>query len=318
MKNKAIQNILVVRNDRFGEFLLNIPAMRALKETYKGAKVIAMVNPYVKELAESVPFIDEIIVWSEGKHSFSKLFWLISQLKYRKIDMAVMLNPSKELNILTFFTGIPIRVGYSKKWGFLLTHKIKDEKRFEKKHEVDYNLELVGLTGAKTENRSLFIDINDEFSTDLKDFPAGNQDLLALHPWTSDSIKQWPIENFSNLSSELAKQLNAKVIIIGGKDELSKGSGIFSDLGKDIINLTGKTSLVQLASLLKKCKLLISGDSGPVHLAACVGIPVVAIFRSDIPGKSSKRWGPCGAGNAVIEKPSLSQITVEEVFERVK
>ncbi len=151
----TIKNILVVRNDRFGEFLLNIPAFRALKETFINANLIIAVDPYVRELAESIPFIDEAIEWSRGKHPLLEKLRLIKLLKNRRIDMAVMLNPSKDLNIITRLAGIPIRVGYDRKWGFLLTHKMKDKKHLAEKHEIEYNLELVSLIGAKTQDSTL-------------------------------------------------------------------------------------------------------------------------------------------------------------------
>ena len=74
----------------------------------------------------------------------------------------------------------------------------------------------------------------------------------------------------------------------------------------------------QLAALLKKCKLLISGDSGPVHLAACMETPVIAIVRSDMPEKSAVRWGPSSEGSIVVQKNNLADISVEEVFEKVR
>ena len=89
-------------------------------------------------------------------------------------------------------------------------------------------------------------------------------------------------------------------------------------LSDDIINMVNKTSLVELAVLLKRCSLFISGDSGPMHLAAAVGTPVVALFRNDLPGKTAKRWGPWGQGHMVIEKGDLLNISVDEVFETIK
>ena len=99
-------------------------------------------------------------------------------------------------------------------------------------------------------------------------------------------------------------------------EELQKGA-LFNNLNGRIKNLTGKTTLVELASILKNSKLLISGDSGPVHLACAVGTPVIALFRNDIPGKGPKRWGPWGEGNVVIEKKSLLDISVDEVFKAI-
>lgn len=316
---KDIRNILVFRNDRFGEFLLNIPVLRALKESFRDIKIIAIINPYVKELAECVPFIDTIIEWEQKKHSLLEKFKFINLLKSKKIDIAIMLNPSKESNILTYLSGIPLRIGYARKWGFLLTHKIKDKKYLSEKHEVEYNLDLAGSLGATTQDKTLSLNINSYIITNLlKEFSIEESDkLIAVHPFTSDPIKQWPLRNFTQLCKELVKGLNTKVIIIGGKDELSKGAE-FLNLDANIISLIGKTSLTQLAAFFKRCRLLISGDSGPVHLACAIGIPVIAIFRNDILGKSSKRWGPVSEASIVVEKNNLEDITVEEVLAKTR
>ena len=317
---ETVKNILAVRNDRFGEFLLNIPALRALKETFKNARLIAVVDYSVKELAERVTFIDEIIEWNQGKHPLSEKARFINLLKKKQIDISVMLNPAKVFNIFTYLAGIPIRVGYNRKWGFLLTHKMEDEKYLGQKHEIEYNLELVSLVGAKTQDKTLSISINGSIIDDLlKDAGIENNDnLVALHPWTSDPIKQWPLKNFCELTKRLVREQDMRVIIIGGKDELTKSMEFFKNIDSNLINLTARTALTQLAALLKRCKLLISGDSGPVHLACAVGTKVLAIFSNDIPGKSARRWGPWGKGHIIIEKENLSDITVAEVFDKVK
>lgn len=314
------KNILAVRNDRFGEFLLNIPAFRALKRSFGGSKLTLVVNPYVGELAKSIDFVDEVITWENRRHNFGEIIKFSKEVKDKKFDLCVIFNPSKEFNIISFLAGIPMRVGYQRKWGFLLTHKMEDKKYLGQKHEIEYNLELVNLVGVKTEDKTLSLKIQNDIINELcKDCHIENYDnLIALHPFTSDPIKQWPIEYFSRLAKKLIKELNKKVIIIGGKEEVDKSKKHFADLGADIVNLTGRTTLTQLAALFKKCKLLISGDSGPVHLASCVGIPVVAIFRNDIPGKNSLRWGPTSFESIVLEKPNLSDIRVEEVFEKAK
>jgi len=108
------------------------------------------------------------------------------------------------------------------------------------------------------------------------------------------------------------------VVIIGGREQQNKNIELYSDLSDRIVNLTGKTTLRQLALLLKRCRLLVSCDSGPVHLASCVGTPVIAIFRNDIPGKNARRWGPWGKGHIVIEKNNLCDITVDDVLNKIK
>jgi heptosyltransferase-2 len=320
LNNKKIKNILVVRNDRFGEFLLNIPAFRALKETYPEAKLIVLVNTYVRNIAECVPFIDEIIDISFEKLSLIAKFEFIEYIRKKNIDISIMLNSSQDFNFIFFLSRIPIRVGYDKKGGFLLTHKMEDRKYLGEKHEVDYNLELVELIGARTDDKTLSLEFDSSIVDDL--FKHINKKeakhLIALHPWTSDSIKRWPAWNFYELTKKIVSELDVYVLLIGGKEEQKKSRELFAGLDDKILNLTGRTSLRQLAAILQRCRLLLSGDSGPVHLAGAVTTPVIAIFRNDIPGKCAKRWGPRGERDIVIEKNDICDITIDEVFEKVK
>lgn len=315
-----VKNILCVRNDRFGEFLLNLPALRALKQTFVNSRIIAVIHPYLKELTQCIPLIDDSIQWAKNKHSLTEKIELIKLLRSKEIDIAVMLNPSKEFNIFTYLSGIPIRAGYARKWDFLLTHKIEDKKYLGDKHEVEYNLELVNIIGAATENKTISLNIDSGIILTLL-LEAGiktNDCVVALHPWTSDPIKEWPLHNYRQLLDKLLNIKDIKVVIIGGKEELKKSRCYDGPAGKNVVDLTGKTSLIELAALLKRSKLLISGDSGPIHLACAVGTQVLAIFRSDIQGKTAQRWGPWGKGHIVIEKSNLCDITVDDVFDKIR
>ncbi len=315
-----IRNILVFRNDRFGEFLLNIPAFRALKESFPSARLILVLDPYVKPLAERLNYIDEIIEWRSGRHRLTEKIKIIRFLRAKNIDMAVMLNPSRDFNIITYLAGIPLRVGYDRKFSFLLTSRMGDEKYLGLKHEVEYNLELVALAGAHTQDKSLSLNIDKEIAGSLlkKSGIKEGDMLVAIHPWTSVPLKQWPLENFISLIDKLLKRFPVKIIVVGGREEAVKSPGFFNGLGVNVANLSGKTTLLELGALLKACRVLVSADSGPVHLAASVGTPAVAIFRNDIPGKNPERWGPWGERHVVIGKSSLRDITVDEVFQCTK
>jgi len=320
LNNKIIKNILVVRNDRFGEFLLNIPAMRALKESFPNARITAITDPYVKNLASCIPFIDEIIPWGSKPHAFRECLGLALSLYKKHFDLAVILNPTREMHWITALAGIPVRTGYNRKWGFLLTRRMEDKKHLGQKHEIEYNLELVGLAGAKTANIDLSLNINDDIIREadkILGIPAG-QTIVAVHPWTSDPVKQWPTANFLELAEKLAADPHLKVIIIGGKEEAARSAALFKNTQSPIIDITGRTSLPQLAAVLKRCALLISCDSGPVHLAGASGTRVLAIFRNDLPGKTASRWGPSGKNAFVVEKNSLENITVDEILNKAR
>ena len=318
MPISVARNILVIRNDRFGEFLLNIPAIRALKELYPQSKLTLAVNSGVLGLAGAVECVDEVVAWEELKSILGK----------RKFDIGVVLNPTKEAHWAVFWAEIPVRVGYDRKWGFLLTHKLKDTKCQGERHEVDYNLELMGLIGAKTIDKRLKIKVDDNL---FREFIG--QKIVAIHPFTSDPVKQWPLERFKELGQRIKVELGFRVVMVGliGAKNNEIASAAYGNLamtevgcsrndGVDdgIVNMVNKTSLVELAALLKRCALLVSGDSGPVHLAASVGTPVVALFRNDLAGKTARRWGPWGEGHVVIERGNLEDISVDEVIETVK
>ncbi|MBU2541412.1 MAG: glycosyltransferase family 9 protein [Candidatus Omnitrophica bacterium] len=324
MNLDKISNILAIRTDRFGEFILTLPAIHALKESFPNSSITLMAHPYSRQLVQGSPDIDQIIEYQDPySRGLLRTFRLINELKRRRFDLAVIFNPKKKFNIVTFLAGIPNRLGYDRKWGFLLNKKVKDFKFLGAKHEVEYNFDLIESLAVQKQKKvfPISIDKDDQDFLDniLKGLGVNNgSSLVIVHPWTSDVTKQWPLASFINLVKRLIKELNLQVILIGGKEEEASAESFSQEVGSGIINLTGKLSLRHLASLFKRSKCLISNDSGPVHLAAAVDTLVIALFRSDIPGKSSRRWGPYGKGHMVIEKPRLEEIDVQDVLEKVK
>lgn len=315
MKTADIRRILVFRNDRLGEFLLIIPALRALKETFS-AYICVVVNPYLKEIAECIPETDESIVWEMKKHKLSEILSFANKIRKRKFTAAVIMNPTKEAHLISYLARIPTRVGYDRKWGFLLNKKIPDNKDLALKHEVEYNLELVNVIGAKTEDKSLKIEIPQEKLEEAKKLLALNginEDYIVIHPFASYPPKQWRLENFVSLINQISRFWN--VVIVGGRENI-KFKALFQkiDAGKKIANLIGETDLLQLAGILKNARCLISNDSGPVHLACCVETKCIVLFNNSVLSRSPVRWGPWGEGHIVIQKPDINEIRAEEVL----
>ncbi|MFA5118007.1 MAG: glycosyltransferase family 9 protein [Candidatus Omnitrophota bacterium] len=316
----GIKRIVVFRNDRFGEFLLIIPALEALKRMYPGASLTVVAHPSVQALARIIPGINAVIAWENRKHRFVEIIKFAFELRRGHFDLAVIFNPMKESHLVTFLAGISERLGYRRKWGALLTKSLTDTRDSGLKHEVESNCELLQCLGAVPKDHRLSLELEERLINDfLKEYPfAGSGNLVVIHPWTSDPVKQWPPENFSALVEMIGEKLDVTTVLIGGEQERLKDFTWKTNSRQKIIDLTGKTTLVQLAALLKKSRLLVSADSGPVHLAASVGTPVIALFRNDIPGKSPRRWGPWGKNNRVIAQPRINDITVAEVFEAVE
>lgn len=320
-KTSAIKKILAIRTDRFGEFILTLPAIHALKEKFPGALLTVMANPYSAQLIKRSPDVDAIIEYKESDfNGFSGTLKLALIIKSNNFDAAIIFNPKRKFNIAAFLAGIPLRVGYDRKWGFLLNRKISDLKHHGIKHEMEYNFDLIKTIGVETGeivfNISIDKDDDEKVSSILSKANVGS--FCVVHPWTSNADKQWPVSRFIELIRRLVDELNQTVVLIGGKDEVASADSFVAGLGRNILNLSGRLTLSECAALLKKSRFLISNDSGPVHLAAAVKIPVIAIFRRGLPGVSSRRWGPCCKGNLVIEKENLSDITVEEILLAVK
>lgn len=318
-KNK-IHKILVIRTDKIGrvgssaryyglgEALLNMPAIRALKQNFN-SRIIAIVNPVVKELLIDSPEIDKIIPFDEEKWNksiFARLN-LLWQIRKSRFDLAIIFNSTKRFHILTYLAGIPLRLGYDRKWGFLLTHKIEDKKSQGQKHEVEYNLDLIRSISADTDDKHISIKLRKEDTQFVQDsllkYTITDKDLvIAIHPHSSNLAKTWPKENFASIADELHSRFAAKIAIIGAAQERSSVINLISLTKYPPINLSGKLTLKQLAAFFKRCALLISNDSGPVHIAAACGTPTVVIFGRNIPGVSPRRWGPWGNRHIVLHK----------------
>lgn len=334
------KRILIVRTDRIGDVLLSTPVIKAVKDYYPNSYLAFMVRPYAKDIVEGNPDVDEVIVYDKfGEHRriLSSIKFALA-LKKRKFDLAVILHPTNRVNLITFFAAIPERVGYDRKLGILLSKKLKHTKQEGAKHEMEYSLDVVRSLGIEPKDKSLFMPLKQE-SEDWADNIlkennlSASDNIVAIHPGASCPSKIWPQKNFSELANKLAESYKARIIVIAGPSDELVANTVLKGIKYPVVNLAGKTSVSQLASILKRCRLFISNDSGPVHIATAVGTPVISIFGRKQPGLSPKRWGPLGEKDKVLHKDvgcieclahnckkdfiCLKAITVEDVIEAI-
>lgn len=336
---RQFNRILIIRTDRIGDVLLSTPVIKAVRGNYPYAYVAMMVAPSARDIVDGNPYLDEVIIYDkDGIHKswFSSLKFTFN-LKKKNFDLAIVLHPTNRVHIITFLAGIPERVGYNKKFGFLLTRIVSDEKRFGKKHESEYALDMIRTLGMEIKDKSFFMPIKKESEEYIErllqdDGVTGKDRLLAIHPGASCPSKRWPLERFAQVADRLIKDCKLKVIIISSPnpEQVGIAQRVTQLMLNKPIDLSGKTTVSQLASLLKRCTLFISNDSGPVHIASCVGTPVVDIFGRNEPGLSPTRWGPLGKDDVVLHKEvgcieclahncqkdfaCLKAITADEVF----
>ena len=310
---KDFKNILVVRTDRIGDVVLTTPALKSLRQAYPKAKISILVSPAARDLVMGNPCLDEVLV--DDRPVKNKSIWgflkLLYSLKKRKFDLAVIFHTKKRTNLACFLAGIPYRMGYKNdKFGFLLTHPIEDTRHLGQKHETEYCLDVLKHLGVEPGSLELFIPLQkkaedwaEQFLEDYKVF--GNDRLIAIHLGASDPSKEWPGHRFAELINILHSRDKVKVVLIGEEKVQTILDRITVYLDQPIFNAIGKTSVGQLASLLKRCQLLISNDSGPVHIASGVGCPVVSIFTRNQPGINPERWKPLEERSRVVSvKPT--------------
>lgn len=295
--------------------------MSALKAAYPSATITFVVQPALEPLVHGLAPIDDTLTVSEHPaQSWVVRAWRLGRtLRAKRIDLAVVANPKKEWHLAVWLAGIPVRVGYDRKWGRLLTHRIRDSKALGERHEVDYNMDLVRALGVPAPAPSWrFPRFEPEWEQVTQRLAQGGiqpaDRLLAVHPWTSNPRKQWPIERFRRLIQRLiAARPSVRVALIGGPQERLATDAFLAE-PLPVTDLVGRLTLRQLVALLQRAAVLISNDSGPMHVAAAAGTPTIALFGTQDPATGPTRWGPWGQGHTVIWKPSMEAITVEDVF----
>ncbi len=297
-----MKKILVVNVNWLGDVVFSSPVFRALKVAYPEAQVSCLAVPRVKSVLESIPDVDEVIVYDEkGQHNlpWAKLK-MAGDLRRKKFDAVFLLHGSMSRALLTFLAGIPIRVGYAtKRRGIFLTHKVKaPEKPI---HRSDHYLRVIESFGVEVKDRSTVLTVLPEAENEMGDILLqrgifSKDHLIVIHPGGNWDLKRWPKENFVVLINRLVRERQAKVVIIGAGGEVNLAQEITSAVEGFTINLAGATNLKQLLALFKRAQLVISADSGPLHLANSVGANVFAIFGPTRP----ELTGPRGCGPATI------------------
>lgn len=318
------KNILIVRTDRIGDVVLTVPAIRAIRKNFPDARLTVLLSPLTFDLLKGLDFIDEILV--DDRRGPHKGLWgflrLIRMLRQKKFDLAVIYHTKKRTNLACFWANIPYRLGYkNNKYGVLLNHPVEDIRHKGHKHEAQYCLDLLNNIGIQS--NELFLEIRKDQNTDnwIIDFLRSkgietSEELVVLHPAASDPTKQWPKENFAELVNEMHRKKNSiRYIIIGTKENRHLARDIQNKSDVEILDTTGMFLISQLVSLLARAKLLISNDSGPVHIAAALGTPVVSIFTRNQPGINPQRWQPLGEKNRVVSVPFNDQVSFKKAGE---
>jgi heptosyltransferase-2 len=283
--------ILIRATNWVGDAIMALPALRAARKRCPDAEIAIVAWPYVADIYRDQAICDQLIAYDpKGLHSgISGRERLASELRAQKFDVALLLQNAFDAAWLAWRANIPERIGYARDGrSFLLTKAVLLPKHGEiPAHEKFYYLELLRRAGwldsmPNEEFISLSIPEEKRQSADEFLYKSGVRRgalRIAIGAGASyGSAKCWPPPRFAKVANRLQSEADADVILFGTSAEAGVAAAISVEMQQSPIDLTGKTAIADLPALLSQCHLFIGNDSGAMHVAAAVGLPVVAVF----------------------------------------
>ncbi len=304
---ERVKNILVRGTNWIGDVIMSLPAVSSVRRTFPHARITVLAKPWVAQLYRACPDIDDVIVFqSPGIHDgIGGKIRLAAQLRKEKFDLAVLLQNAIEAAIIAWLARIPLRAGYNSDCrGLFLTHSVRRTRAIRKIHQIGYYLEMVETLGFETSGRDINIVPDNDYSLAAKKILTENNikekdTLIGIAPGASyGPAKMWFPERFAAVADRLADEFSARIILFGSAGDRERTDLVQQYSKNTMINLAGETTLKEVTGLIRECNLFISNDSGLMHLAGALNIPLIAIFGSTNPTTTS----PTGRKSVVIYK----------------
>jgi heptosyltransferase-2 len=331
-----VKRILVIQTAFLGDVVLTTPLVRALKQSLPEVDIAVLTLSSTSEVFKNNPQVAEIITYDkrETQKGVINLLCLVKEVKRRKFDVALIPHRSLRSAFLAWGADISLRVGFTSSSGYYFLNR--EVPYWPDCHEVERVLELLSGLGLEVVKSppELFPDEEDHrWVTEFLD--ESIDDWVAIAPGSVWPTKRWLPERFAQLANMVAGDFRGGVVFVGGEEDRFLCRKIAEDVKGKCLVAAGEASVLQSAALFSKCRLLISNDSAPVHLASAVGTKVVDIYGPTVP-----QFGfyPHGEGHRIVEVEHLycrpcskhgpkrcpeghfrcmREITVEKVFEAV-
>jgi heptosyltransferase-2 len=343
LRPEKIERVVVRGANWVGDAVMTVPALRELRRLLPRARVTLATRPWAEGIFEGADFIDDFLVTRETSSKPRSVLVEAREWRARRFDLAVLLPNAFAPALVAALARVPARLGYATQGrSALLTHRLAVPDWRGQRHEVFYYLNLVAglerlLHGTDTiESREPDTRLpapeprTREALEMLRERGArAGQPLVAVCPGSTNSrAKRWPAERFAAVADMLAERTGAEIVLIGAGEELDISDEVARHMRARPIVLTGRTDLAQTAGLLRASDLLLTNDTGPAHVAAAVGCPVVVIFGPTNPittrpfsataevVRHPPDCAPCMLRDCPIDHRCMTAITAEEVFGR--
>lgn len=312
MNLRDISRILIIKPSSLGDVIHTLPLLKALRDQFPRAYIAWLVSPEFKDIIEDNPYLDQVFLFHKERWdnpyriplTIKEFFSLIRQIQRQRFQMVIDVQGLFRSSIVAYFSRAHYRLGFENAREFspiFYTRKVPVLNL--EVHAVDRYLSLLPGSKDRSPKPEFFLDIPEPVKDNIRHILQQNQidlnkDIFLLNPGAKWSTKRWPAKNYAHLAQCLYDQFGGHIILIGGKEDQPLAEEIASYSRISITILTGKTSLRQLAALMQMATLLITNDSGPMHLANAVGTPLVAIFGPTNP----TRTGPYQGNYLVVQR----------------
>lgn len=304
-----IHRILIRTTNWVGDLVMTTPAIEVVRKNFPESTLTVLARPWVIPLLQSHPAVDHVLPLKTGHGYISHTVEIIKAsglLRKMKFDLAIIFQNAFEAALLAYLGGIRFRIGYNTDGrGFLLSHSVIREDEVLKVHQVEYYLSILRAMGWEAESRDprLFVAEKDkEAIQSLLSSKGIGQDhfFLGLSPGAVfGPAKRWPAERFATIGDWAAKRWGAKIVVLGSEGEIGICSTVSQSMEHNPVNLCGSTTLGEAMALIERCHLFVTNDSGLMHIAAALNVPVVAIFGSTDPVAT----GPRSEKARIVQKP---------------
>lgn len=294
------RSIVCLRPDNLGDVLMTTPALRAVKETLPGCRLTLLTSPAGAAIAAYIPAVDDVIIsdvpWvsNDQNQGPAAITGLVAELKQRQFDAAIVFTVQSQnplpAAMVCYLAGIPRVLGYCRENPYrLLTDWVPDpEVLYATRHEVQRQLDLVAAIGCQTSNQRLAVRISpgagEQARQILRESGVNlDQPWLLLHAGVSEAKRQYPAEEYIKAARRLQEEQGYQIVLTGNAAERAYVQKIRAGLGEKAYNLAGQFALELFIGLIAQAPVLVSNNTGPVHIAAAVGTPVVVLYAMTNP-----------------------------------
>ena len=301
-------NILVIKMSSLGDVLHTLPFVAELRERFPLARLTWLVHPQFSGFVPDPPTVDEVIYFDKvkfNKMSFGEKWSCFKEMRSllhsRNFDLVIDMQGLFKSAVLAAISGCNNRIGYCemREGSGLVSKAITGA--HAKDHVIERYLDVARYLGCAVKDiRFPMPDLQKEWQAVQEKTEAVKERYVVLVPGARWETKKWPVEYFSELAAMILRD-GKQVVLAGGPEDASLGSQI-TGLSPGVTDLTGKTGLRELGALIQHCTAYISGDTGPLFIAAAMKRPLIALYGPTRPD----RTGPYGSSEAVIMTAPVS------------